>query len=243
MAAACAGWLLVQADAWALGGSGVRIWLPEGVTTTAPEIDRLFYLVLTVTGIAFCLVQATLVWFLVRYRRREGRRAAYTHGNTVVEIVWTVIPTLILVFLAFHSQRVWAKVRGTPPPPDVEIEVTGEQFAWNIRYAGADGALNSADDITTINQLHLPVRQTVLIHIKSKDVIHSFFVPQFRMKQDAVPGLTSRMWVSATKAGNFEIACAELCGLGHYRMRGFLVIETPEAFQSWLEQQLAEQQS
>ena len=243
MAAACAGWLLVQADAWALGGSGVRIWLPEGVTTTAPEIDRLFYLVLTVTGIAFCLVQVTLVWFLVRYRRREGRRATYTHGNTVVEIVWTVIPTLILVFLAFHSQRVWAKVRGTPPPPDVEIEVTGEQFAWNIRYAGADGALNSADDITTINQLHLPVHQTVLVHIKSKDVIHSFFVPQFRMKQDAVPGLTSRMWVSATKAGNFEIDCAELCGLGYYRMRGFLVIETPEAFQSWLEQQLAEQQS
>ena len=242
-ATAFAGWLFLQADAWALGGSGVRIWLPEGITTTAPEIDQLFYLVLTITGIAFCLVQVTLVWFLVRYRRREGRRATYTHGNTAVEIIWTVIPTLILAFLAFHSQRVWAKVRGTPPPPDVEIEVTGEQFAWNIRYAGADGMLNSADDITTINQLHLPVQQTVLVHIKSKDVIHSFFVPQFRMKQDAVPGLTSRMWVSATKTGNFEIACAELCGLGHYRMRGFLVIETPEAFQSWLAQQFAEQQS
>ena len=234
---------LVQADAWAFGGSGVRIWLPEAVTTTAPEIDRLFYLVLAITGIAFCLVQGTLVWFLVRYRRVPGRRAAYTHGNTAVEAVWTIIPTLILLFLAFHSQRVWAKVRGTPPAADVEIEVTGEQFAWNVRYAGADGRLNSADDITTINQLHLPVHQTVLIHIKSKDVIHSFFVPQFRMKQDAVPGLTSRMWLSATKTGNFEIACAELCGLGHYRMRGFLVIDTPEAFHTWLEQQLAEQSS
>ena len=236
-------WCMAQAHAWAFGGSGVRIWLPEAVTTTAPEIDRLFYLVLVITGIAFCLVQGTLVWFLVRYRRVPGRRATYTHGNTAVEVVWTIIPTLILLFLAFHSQRVWAKVRGTPPAADVEIEVTGEQFAWNVRYAGADGRLNSADDITTINQLHLPVHQTVLIHIKSKDVIHSFFVPQFRMKQDAVPGLTSRMWVSATKTGNFEIACAELCGLGHYRMRGFLVIDTPEAFHTWLEQQLAEQSS
>ena len=221
----------------------MRIWLPEAVTTTAPEIDRLFYLVLGITGAVFVLVQGTLVWFLVRYRRRDGRRAAYLHGNVAVEIVWTVIPTFILIFLAFHSQRVWARVRGTPPPPDLEIEVTGEQFAWNVRYAGADGVFNSADDITTINQLHLPVHQTVLVHLKSKDVIHSFFVPQFRMKQDAVPGLTSRLWVSATKTGNFEIACAELCGLGHYRMRGFLVIETPEAFRSWLGQQLAEQSS
>ena len=118
-----------------------------------------------------------------------------------------------------------------------------EQFAWNVRYAGADGVLNTSDDITTINQLHLPVQQTVLFRIKSKDVIHSFFVPQFRMKQDAVPGLTSRLWVKPMKVGQYEIACAELCGLGHYRMRGFLVIESPEAFQGWLAEQLTEQQS
>ncbi len=236
-------WLSLQAAAWAANSAGVRVWLPESVTTTAPAIDRLFYIILWITGIAFFLVQGALLLFLVRYRRRPGVRAGYTHGNNLVEVVWTVIPALILVWLTVQSQQVWARVRGTPPPPDLEIEVMGEQFAWNIRYAGADGLLNTPDDITTINQLHLPVNQTVLIHIKSKDVIHSFFVPQFRMKQDAVPGITTHLWVSATKTGDFEIACAELCGLGHYRMRGFLKIEPAAEFHAWLAQTLAEQTS
>ena len=227
-------WLGEQASAWALGGSGVRVWLPEGITTTAPMVDQLFYLILWITGIAFVLVQATLLYFIIRYRHRPGRKAGYTHGNSLIEIVWTVIPGIILVGLTFQSQRVWSQVRGTPPPPEFEVEITGEQFAWNIRYAGADGRLNTVDDITTINQLHLPVHQVVLIHLKSKDVIHSFFVPQFRMKLDAVPGMTGRLWLSATKTGNFQIACAELCGLGHYRMRGFLTIESLEEFHAWL---------
>ena len=156
-------------------------------------------------------------------------------------MIWTVIPGLILVFLATHSQRVWSQVRGTPPPHDLEIEITAEQFAWNIRYAGADGRLDTADDITTLNQLHLPVGQTVLVRLRSKDVIHSFFVPQFRMKQDAVPGFTGRLWLQVTKTGHFEIACAELCGLGHYRMRGFLTVESAEAFRAWLATTLTEQ--
>ncbi len=224
----------------ALDASGVRVWLPEGVTTVAPVIDRLFYVVLVITGVVFLLVQATLLVFLIRYRRRPGRAAHYTHGNNAVEVVWTVIPALILAWLAFYSQRVWSQVRGTPPPADLHIEITAEQFVWNIRYAGPDGELNTPDDITTINQLHLPVHQTVLVHLKSKDVIHSFFVPQFRMKLDAVPGMTGRLWFSATKTGHYEIACAELCGLGHYRMRGYLTIESPEEFQAWLTKTQAE---
>ena len=233
-------WWSAPAVSWAFG-SGVRVWLPESVTTTAPAIDRLFYLVLGITGAIFVLVQGTLLVFLVRYRRREGRRAGYIHGNHLVEIIWTVIPAGILIFLATYSQRVWSQVRGSPPPPDLQVEVTAEQFAWNIRYAGSDGRFNTADDITTINQLHLPVHETVLITLKSKDVIHSFFVPQFRMKLDAVPGITGHLWLSATKTGHYEIACAELCGLGHYRMRGFLVIEPAEVFNTWLAQTLAEQ--
>jgi len=235
--------LCVQADAWAFGGSGVRVWLPEAVTTTAPAIDRLFYIVLWMTGVVFMLVQGTLLWFLVRYRRRPGRAATYTHGNSLVEIVWTAIPALILVWLALQNQRVWSQIHVPPAPPDFEVEITGQQFEWHMRYPGADGRLQTDDDVMTINQLHLPVHQTVLLHLKSKDVIHSFFVPQFRVKRDAVPGLTSRLWLSATKTGHFEIACAELCGLGHYRMRGFLVLETPDALQAWLAQKLAEQQS
>ena len=234
------GWLMVQTTAWAAGNPGMRVWLPESVTTTAPAIDRIFYLVLTITGIVFVLVETTLVVFLIRYRARPGTPAHYTHGNVRVEAVWTVIPACILVGLAFQSQRVWSQVRGTPPPPDLEVEITAEQFAWNIHYPGADKQFGTADDVTTINQLHLPLHTTVLFHLKSKDVIHSFFVPQFRMKQDAVPGITTRLWVSPTTYGHYEIACAELCGLGHYRMRGYLVIETGDEFLKWLEQQRAE---
>jgi cytochrome c oxidase subunit 2 len=201
----------------------------------------LFYIVLWITGIIFILVEGTLLVFLVRYRRRGGRAAGYTHGNALVEAVWTLIPALILIYLAFHSQHVWSQVRGSPPPADLEVEITAEQFAWNIRYAGADGLLGSGDDLTTINQLHLPIHQTALVHVKSKDVIHSFFVPQFRVKQDAVPGLTSRLWVEPIQEGQFEVVCAELCGLGHYRMRGFLAVESPEAFAAWISQLQAEQ--
>ena len=231
------------ASAGAFGTPGVRVWLPEGITTTAPVVDRLFYIILGITGAVFILVQATLLVFLIRYRRRPGRAATYTHGNNLVEIVWTVIPALILVWLAISNQRVWSQIRGTPPAPNLEVEITAEQFAWNVRYAGADGRFDTADDVTTINQLHLPVHQTVLIRLKSKDVIHSFFVPQFRMKQDAVPGLTIRVWVAATKTGQFEIACAELCGLGHYRMRGYLTIESPAEFAAWLVKTRQEQTS
>jgi cytochrome c oxidase subunit 2 len=221
----------------------MQVWLPEAASTTAPLIDRIFYVVLAITGAVFVLVQGTLLLFLIRYRHRPDRRAHYIHGNGFVEVIWTVIPAIILIYLTFHSQRVWSQVRGAPPPAALQVEITGEQFAWNIRYAGADGALNTADDITTINQLHLPIDQVSLLHLKSKDVIHSLFVPQFRMKQDAVPGLTTRMWVQPTATGHYELVCAELCGLGHYRMRGFLVIESAEALQTWFAQQLAESQS
>ncbi len=234
------GWLMAHTTAWAFG-SGMKVWLPESASTYAPAIDRLFYIILGITGTIFVLVQGTLLYFVIRYHRRAGRRAAYTHGNTVVEIVWTVIPAIILIYLTFYSQRVWSHVRGTPPPHDVEVKITGEQFVWNISYPGADGRFETADDITTLNQLHLPVGETVLIHLTSKDVIHSFFVPEFRIKQDAVPGFTGRLWVTTTKTGNYEIACAELCGLGHYRMRGFLTIEPPGAFRQWLAQTLEEQ--
>lgn len=234
--AAVLGGLVVPGPAWAFG-RGARVWLPQSVSSYAPVIDQLFYFILLLTGAVFVLVQGTLLWFLIRYRSRPGRQAAYTHGNTTVEIVWTVIPACLLLALAFYSQNVWSYVRGTPPPHDLEVQITAEQFVWNIAYPGPDGKFGTSDDLTTINQLHLPVRRTVLIHLRSKDVIHSFFVPQFRLKQDAVPGLTGHLWVTPMATGNFDIACAELCGLGHYRMRGYLTIEPSEAFEAWLAQQ------
>ncbi len=216
---------------------GVRVWLPEVVSTYGVHIDQLFSLILWITGIIFVLVEGTLLWLMVTYRHRQGQAAHYTHGNTMMEVIWTVVPACIVSYLALASQRVWSEIQGPPPPHQVELEVKAEQFAWNIRYAGPDGKLDTADDIETLNQLHLPVNQVVLVRLKSKDVIHSFFLPQFRIKRDAVPGITGRIWLKATKTGQFEIVCAELCGLGHYRMKGYLTIETPEQFRAWLEEQ------
>lgn len=220
----------------------MRWWFPPSVSTYGLDIDQLFRLILLITGAIFVLVEGTLVWFLLRYRHRPGRAASYVHGSTAAELIWTLIPALIVGYLAFASQRVWARVQGPPPPHQVEVEVQAEQFAWNVRYPGADGRFETPDDVETINQLHLPVGQVVLVHLKSKDVIHSFFLPEFRLKRDTVPGLTSRVWLQATRTGQFEIVCAELCGLGHYRMRGFVTVESPEAFQAWLAQTTAEQQ-
>jgi len=210
--------------------------LPEGASTYAPKVDQLFWIILWITGFFFFLVQGCLLLFVLKYRNRAGQKAAYIHGNNLVEVIWTVIPALILLALTLASQKVWAEIRypKEAPAASIQVEILAEQFAWNIRYPGPDGRFGTTDDISTINQLHLPVGMPVQINIRSKDVIHSFFVPEFRVKQDAVPGLPTRIWVEATRPGQFEIRCAELCGLGHYRMKGFVTTEPIADFQSWL---------
>jgi cytochrome c oxidase subunit 2 len=215
------------------------IWLrlPEGVSSYSGRVDGLFYLILWITGIIFVVVEALLLFFLFRYRRREGRRARYTHGNNRLEVIWTIVPAVICVVLALLSRRTWAEIKQQIPKDAMQVEITGEQFAWNIRYAGPDGKLGTADDIVTLNQLHFPVGRPVVATLRSKDVIHSFFLPEFRVKQDAVPGMSTRIWFDAMRVGHWEIACAELCGLGHYRMKGFVTVETQEEYEKWLSEQ------
>ena len=210
--------------------------LPESASTYAPRVDQLFWTILGITGFFFFLVQACLLLFVLKYRARPGQKASYIHGSTWVEVVWTVIPALILVGLTIASQKIWAEIRypALAPATSLQVEILAEQFAWNVRYPGPDGQFETPDDISTINQLHLPVGTPVKIRLRSKDVIHSFFVPEFRMKQDAVPGLPTQIWVEASKAGQYEIRCAELCGLGHYRMRGSVTTEPLADFQAWL---------
>ena len=210
--------------------------LPESASTYAPRVDQLFWVILGITGFFFFLVQACLLGFVLKYRARPGQKASYVHGSTLVEIIWTVIPAIILVGLTIASQKVWAEIRypALSPATSLQVEILAEQFAWNVRYPGPDGQFETPDDISTINQLHLPVGTPVKIHLRSKDVIHSFFVPEFRMKQDAVPGLPTQIWVEASKAGQYEIRCAELCGLGHYRMKGFVTTEPLADLQAWL---------
>jgi cytochrome c oxidase subunit 2 len=224
-----------------VSGTALPFWLhlPEGVSSYSGRIDGLFHLILWITGTIFVVVEFLLLLFVFRYRHREGRRARYTHGNNRLEVIWTIIPAFICVVLALLSRRAWAEIKQQMPNDAMEIEITAEQFAWNIRYPGPDGKLGTADDILTLNQLHFPVGKPVVATLRSKDVIHSFFLPEFRVKQDAVPGMSTRIWFDATRVGHWEIACAELCGLGHYRMKGFVTVETPEEFQKWLADQAA----
>lgn len=220
-------------------------WLPDQASSYAGRIDWIFYLILYITGAVFFAVQGLLVYFLVRYRKKEGVKAIYYHGNNRLEIIWTAIPALIMIYLAFASQKTYGFIKGNPPENAFPVEISAEQFAWNIKYPGSDGKLGTSDDIVKVNQLHIPVDQPVRVKLISisKDgkhpVIHSFFVPEFRIKQDVVPGLPTEIWFQATKPGKFEIACAELCGLGHYRMRGFLTVHTQEGFQAWMQKEMA----
>src|SRR5215470_10968413 len=214
--------------------------LPDGVSSFSGRIDNMFWLIMWITGIIFVVVELLLIFFLWKYRYKEGRQVVYTHGSSRIEVIWTIVPAVICVVLALMSRRLWADIKQRMPEDAMQIEVTAEQFAWNIRYPGPDGKFGTADDIVTLNQLHFPVGKKVVVSLHSKDVIHSFFLPEFRVKQDAVPGMTTKVWFDAARVGNWEIACAELCGLGHYRMKGFLTADSPEDFEKWLAEQAAQ---
>ena len=212
-------------------------WLPESVSTYGKEIDSMYELIYWITAVTFILVAVTMIAFLIKYRHREGRRATYSHGNTTLEIVWTIVPALILVALTAMSQPLWARIKYTTPQSDLTIQVLAKQFNWEITYAGPDGKFGTEDDKTFDNEMHVPVNKPVVVLLRSKDVIHSFFVPQFRMKQDAVPGREIRQWFEATKPGKYELPCAELCGFGHSGMKGWVFVHTPEEYQKWLKEQ------
>jgi cytochrome c oxidase subunit 2 len=211
-------------------------WLPPQASTFASEIDFMFWVILVITGIAFVIVEVGLLWFVIRYRHRPDRRAYYTHGSKTAEIIWTAIPAATVIVLGVWSGRVWGEIkrRDRLPANAVRVAIAAKQFEWNVTYAGADGVLGTPDDFTVRNQLHVPVDRPVVVDLTAEDAIHSFFVPVFRLKQDAVPGMRIPVWFEATQVGEYEIACAELCGLGHYRMRGMVHVHTQEDFDRWM---------
>ncbi len=213
-------------------------WLPEDVSTFGGEIDSLFYLIYYITAVTFILVTVLMVVFLIMYRQKEGRRATYTHGNTTLEIIWTIIPAAILIVLSFMSVSTWAKVKRYAPDSDFELQVTAKQFNWEVVYPGADHQFGTPDDVKFDNDLHVPVNKVVRVHLSSRDVIHSFFLPNLRLKQDAVPGRTILVWFEATKPGKYELPCAELCGFGHSGMKGWLYVHTPEEYAKWAAENL-----
>jgi cytochrome c oxidase subunit 2 len=208
-------------------------WLPENVSTYGQDIDWLFHLIYYITGATFILVTVAFLGFIVVYRDRPGRRARYTHGSTPLEIAWTVVPALILVVLTFLSVPAWSRIKMTIPPTDLVVRVTGKQFNFQITYPGPDGQFGTADDKTFLDEMHVPVGRPVRVNLAAQDVIHSFFVPQFRFKQDLVPGREIAGWFEVTRPGKYEAPCAELCGFGHSGMRAWVYAHTAEDFARW----------
>jgi cytochrome c oxidase subunit 2 len=208
-------------------------WLPENVSTYGVTIDRLFYVIYYLTGVTFFGVQIALLVFLWMYRARPGGKAVYTHGNTTLEIIWTAIPSVLLAGLALAGRSTWLDIKARQPATDFVIRVTAKQFNWEVRYPGPDAQLDTDDDVVMDNDFHVPVDKVVRIQLRSRDVIHSFFVPNFRLKQDAVPGRDIPVWFEATKAGRYEVPCAELCGFGHSGMKGWLYVDSREDYTTW----------
>jgi len=181
----------------------------------------------------------TLIVFLIKYRHQEGKRATYIEGSTTLEIVWTAATTVIVFVLAMFSYPQWNKIKSPtsfPENPDVVVQVSGKQFNWDMTYPGPDNEFGTDDDLTLENELHVPVNAVVHIRLTAVDVIHSFFVPELRLKQDALPSRFIDVWFEAIKAGRYEIPCAELCGFGHSGMLGYLNVHAQTDYDAWLQE-------
>lgn len=233
-------------------GGGLLVLLaavdqPKDVSVHGHRIDAAFNYTTTLIAVYFAIVVAVMGYCLVKFRERPGHRAWYTHGDEWRHLALTGVLALS-VFVFVDTKLIHTAAEDAtevfwnfPQGKDVvRVEVRAQQFEWHVRYAGPDGKFNSADDVVTIGDLHMPVGRPVVFQMRSKDVIHSFFLPNFRFKQDVVPGRTTRMWVEAKEAGSCELVCAELCGLGHYRMKGQVTLEDGAAFDKWVAAQSKE---
>ena len=212
-------------------------WLPENIATYGDDVDSLFRLIYYLTLTAFLLWEGALIYMLFFFRRKEGQKAMYLTGDKMKQAIWTLIPFAIVIVadivIDINSSRTWARIKTGEIDADVNLRVMGEQFNWQVYYPGPDGEFETADDLNLENSVHVPVDKKVKITLTSKDVIHSFFVPVLRLKQDALPGRRIDIWFEATKTGVYEIPCAELCGFGHSGMLGYLTVHSPDDYEAW----------
>jgi cytochrome c oxidase subunit 2 len=227
-----------------LGGM-YNIWLPRDVSEHGRVIDGLFMFILYLTGIVFVATEMALFYFAWKYASNNTTKPVkFTHGSHSLEVVWTILPAVTLLFIAIYQMDAWAAAKMRPPNIPITCEVTGRQFNWDFRYPGPDAELYTVDDIVrTDGKLYLPYGEEVLLKITSADVLHSFFLPNLRMKQDVVPGMDQRMWFKAVENGDFDIVCAELCGWGHYKMKGRIFLLPRDQYEAKLEELRAEQEA
>lgn len=250
-------------------GIAQKYLLPEASSVHGKEIDNLFWIIMGVIFAAFFLTHILLFFFPFAYQYKKHRKAKFYPHNDQLEVIWTIIPAVVMTILVIMGWRVWSDITGPPPEDAVSLEIMGRQFSWQVRYPGKDGRLgkydyrlidatnsmgidfddpSSMDDFMP-REIHIPKGRNVLLNIRSRDVLHSVFLPHFRVKMDAVPGMPTQFWFQPTKTTNemrkelgnpdfnYELACTEICGNGHFAMKLILVVDEPEDFEKWRNEQ------
>ncbi|HPH84938.1 MAG TPA: cytochrome c oxidase subunit II [Ferruginibacter sp.] len=248
---------------------------PQGSASVEGEkIDLMLYITIGVTGVVFVITQVLLFWFAFKYQERDGKKAFFFPHNNKLELLWTTVPAIFLTVLVVFGLKYWFKMTSDAPKDAVVVEITGHQFAWEMRYPGKDGVLGkkhykqynnpsgnilgvdfqdpeSWDDLHT-TEMHIPVGKPIKLVINAMDVIHDVGLSHFRMKMDAVPGIPTTMWFTPkytteemkTRTGNpnfvYEISCDQMCGKGHFSMRGVIVVEKQADYEKWLASQKPE---
>jgi cytochrome c oxidase subunit 2 len=199
---------------------------PEQASTLAPQTDALLFFLLAVTTFFVVLIAGLIIVFMIRYRRRDPDEVPESvHGSLALEIAWTVPPLVIAMIVFFWGASLFATIQ-RPPDDAININVVGKQWMWKLQHMGGR---------REINELHIPVGKPIRLTMTSEDVIHSFFVPAFRTKQDAVPGRYTTTWFEATKPGSYHLFCAEYCGTIHSGMIGHVIAMEPAEFEAWLQ--------
>lgn len=210
----------------------------ESASSYAADIDGLILLITLLVGFWFVLAEVVFFGLIFKYRAKEGVKAKYVTGNErQPKKLLNIAHYLVIVFdvvIIVAAIRVWMHVKQTLPPPDAVVRVVGQQWTWTFDHPGPDGKLDTADDIATVDELHVEVGKVYHFLLESRDVLHCFSVPVFRLKQDAVPGRTITGWFEATKTGTFDIQCAEMCGIGHGVMVAQIIVESRQEHLSWV---------
>ncbi|MBO60926.1 MAG: cytochrome c oxidase subunit II [Verrucomicrobiales bacterium] len=207
-------------------------------STYAASIDNLILLVAVLVGVWFFLAEGVFFWLIWKFRAKPGEKTQYLTGKEKHIKKWITIPhALVLVcdvFIVIGAVRVWYNVKQQLPEPDSTIRIIGQQWAWTFQHPGADNELDTADDIFTVNDLHVEVEKTYHFQLQSRDVLHSFSVPVFRLKQDAIPGRSITGWFTPTETGEYDVQCAEICGIGHGVMAARIHIEDANTHAAWI---------
>ncbi len=209
----------------------IETWV-EAVSTYARDVDNLILLIGVLVGFWFILCEAVFFGFIIKFRHRPGQKAQYVTGEEKSQKRWISIPHLLVlvcdVFIIVGAVQVWYTIKQNLPEAEQTVRVVGQQWAWTFVHPGKDGKLDTADDIALVDELHVQANTTYHYLLESRDVLHNFSVPVFRLKQDAVPGRTITGWFNAQKTGQWDVQCAEICGIGHGIMGARIFVESPD---------------